>query len=89
MATKIHPAVDGGVKPGKTDFVGGTLTCRSLPEPLAQTAGGSILTQHVPLRVHERDPVGNTFKDRIQFLCPHLSRTIPPHVLERDGGLRR
>jgi hypothetical protein len=25
MATAIHPAVDGGVKAGKTDFAGGTL----------------------------------------------------------------
>ena len=28
MATTIHPAVDGGVKPGVADFAGGTLTCK-------------------------------------------------------------
>jgi len=51
--------------------------------------GGSILAQHVPLRVHERDSIGNAFKNCIQFLRPHLSRTVPPYILERDGGLSR
>ncbi len=28
MAIQIHPAVDGGVKPGVANFAGGTLVCK-------------------------------------------------------------
>ena len=30
----IHPAVDGGVKAGKKDFAGGTLTCKCTTNPV-------------------------------------------------------
>jgi S-(hydroxymethyl)glutathione synthase len=30
----IHPSVDGGVKPGKKDFAGGTLTCKCASNPV-------------------------------------------------------
>jgi S-(hydroxymethyl)glutathione synthase len=43
MAVKIHPSVDNGVKQGKSDFGGGTLTCKCASNPVevklsAQTA---------------------------------------------------
>jgi S-(hydroxymethyl)glutathione synthase len=34
MAVKIHPSVDNGVKKGKADFAGGTLTCRCASNPV-------------------------------------------------------
>ena len=37
MATAIHPAVDAGVKSGKTDFAGGTLTCKCSSAPVTVT----------------------------------------------------
>ncbi|MGE5144452.1 MAG: S-(hydroxymethyl)glutathione synthase [Acidobacteriota bacterium] len=47
MATKIHPAVDGGVKPGKTDFAGGTLTCLCTSNPVTITLKGNTAFNHV------------------------------------------
>ena len=47
MATKIHPAVDGGVKPGKTDFAGGTLTCRCGSAAVTVTLKGNTAFNHV------------------------------------------
>ena len=49
---------------------------------------GSILALDVSLRVDEHDPIGD-FKDGVQFPRSHLSRTVPPHFLERDGSLSR
>jgi S-(hydroxymethyl)glutathione synthase len=34
MAVKIHPSVDNGIKKGKADFAGGTLTCRCSSNPV-------------------------------------------------------
>jgi S-(hydroxymethyl)glutathione synthase len=34
MAVKIHPTVDNGIKKGKADFAGGTLTCRCSSNPV-------------------------------------------------------
>jgi hypothetical protein len=31
MAISIHPAVEGGVKPGEADLAGGTITCKAAP----------------------------------------------------------
>ena len=41
MAVKIHPAVDNGVKAGKTDFPGGTLTCLCSSSPVTITLKGN------------------------------------------------
>jgi len=46
MATKIHPAVDDGVKPGKTDFAGGTLTCLCTTNPVTVTLKGNTAFNH-------------------------------------------
>jgi len=47
MATKIHPAVDGGVKPGKADFAGGPLTCKCSSAPVTVTLKGNTAFNHV------------------------------------------
>ena len=52
MAVSIHPAVDGGVKPGKTDFAGGTLTCKCTLEPGDRDAEGQYRVQP-RLRLHQ------------------------------------
>src|SRR5215469_17161016 len=47
MATAIHPAVDGGVKAGKSDFAGGTLTCNCGSSPVTVTLTGNTAFNHV------------------------------------------
>ena len=47
MAISIHPAVDAGVKPGKTDFAGGTLTCKCGSSPVTVTLKGNTAFNHV------------------------------------------
>ncbi len=47
MAVSIHPAVDGGVKAGKTDFGGGTLTCKCSSNPVTVTLKGNTAFNHV------------------------------------------
>jgi S-(hydroxymethyl)glutathione synthase len=47
MTTSIHPAVDGGVKPGKTQFAGGTLSCRCSSSPVTVGLGANVAFNHV------------------------------------------
>lgn len=44
---KIHPAVDGGVKPGNPDFKGGTLQCNCASDKVEVTVGGQTAHNHV------------------------------------------
>jgi S-(hydroxymethyl)glutathione synthase len=46
-ATKIHPAVDDGVKPGAKDFAGGTLVCKCSSDPVRVTITGQCAHNHV------------------------------------------
>jgi S-(hydroxymethyl)glutathione synthase len=43
----IHPAVDNGVKPGKADFAGGTLTCKCAQSPVTVSLKGNTAYNHV------------------------------------------
>jgi S-(hydroxymethyl)glutathione synthase len=43
----IHPAVDGGVKPGSRDFAGGTLHCKCASNPVEVTVAGQTAHNHV------------------------------------------
>lgn len=43
----IHPAVDHGVKPGRTDFAGGTLTCKCSDKPVKVKVGAQTAHNHV------------------------------------------
>jgi len=43
----IHPAVDGGVKPGAKDFAGGTLACHCKSNPVTVSIKGQSAHNHV------------------------------------------
>ncbi|MEY4545530.1 MAG: S-(hydroxymethyl)glutathione synthase [Pseudomonadota bacterium] len=47
MAVSIHPAVDGGVKPGNKDFSGGTLVCHCTDKPVTVTVAAQTAFNHV------------------------------------------
>lgn len=47
MAISIHPAVDGGVKPGSPSFAGGTLTCKCASQPVTVSIGANVAFDHV------------------------------------------
>ena len=46
-ATAIHPSVDNGVKSGKADFKGGTLTCKCTDSPVTVSINGNVAFNHV------------------------------------------
>jgi S-(hydroxymethyl)glutathione synthase len=43
----IHPSVDGGVRPGAKDFVGGTLVCKCSSNPVKLTVTSQSAYNHV------------------------------------------
>jgi S-(hydroxymethyl)glutathione synthase len=43
----IHPAVDGGLKPGAKGFAGGTLRCHCADKPVEVTITGQVAHNHV------------------------------------------
>ncbi|MBB6241107.1 S-(hydroxymethyl)glutathione synthase [Rhodanobacter sp. MP1X3] len=47
MTTHIHPAVDQGVKQGKSNFAGGTLTCKCSDKPVKVKVGAQTAHNHV------------------------------------------
>jgi S-(hydroxymethyl)glutathione synthase len=47
MAISIHPAVDGGVKPGNPSFGGGTLTCKCTSNPVEVSITSQSAHNHV------------------------------------------
>jgi S-(hydroxymethyl)glutathione synthase len=47
MAISIHPSVDGGVKPGKNDFAGGTLSCKCSSAAVTVTLKSNTAFNHV------------------------------------------
>jgi S-(hydroxymethyl)glutathione synthase len=47
MAISIHPAVDRGVKPGNSEFAGGTLTCKCTSSPVTVSLGSNVAYDHV------------------------------------------
>ena len=47
MAISIHPAVDGGVKPGSKDFSGGTLVCKCSANPVTVRISAQTAFNHV------------------------------------------
>jgi S-(hydroxymethyl)glutathione synthase len=42
----IHPSIDQGVRPGTSDFAGGTLSCRCASEPVKVAIRGQIAHNH-------------------------------------------
>ena len=46
MAISLHPAIDGGVRPGAEDFDGGTLTCKCASAPVSVSLKGNVAFNH-------------------------------------------
>jgi S-(hydroxymethyl)glutathione synthase len=61
MAISIHPAVDGGVKPGVPNFAGGTLTCQCASSPVTVSLKGDVAYNHVCGCTKCWKPQGATF----------------------------
>lgn len=62
MATvKIHPAVDNGVKPGKSGFAGATLVCKCSVDPVEVEIASDCLHNHVCGCTKCWKPAGATF----------------------------
>ena len=57
----IHPAVDGGVKPGKAGFAGATLTCHCKTDPVTVEIGSDCVHNHVCGCTKCWKPAGATF----------------------------
>lgn len=45
-AISIHPLVDNGVRPGKSDFAGGTLQCKCATDPVKVRIKGNVAFNH-------------------------------------------
>jgi S-(hydroxymethyl)glutathione synthase len=61
MAISIHPAVDGGVKPGVPNFAGGTLVCKCTSSPVTVSIKGDAAFNHVCGCTKCWKPEGATF----------------------------
>jgi len=46
MAISIHPSVDQGIKPGRKDFAGGTLSCQCTQKPVKVRIGAQSAHNH-------------------------------------------
>jgi len=46
MAISIHPSVDQGIKPGRKDFAGGTLSCQCAQKPVKVRIGAQSAHNH-------------------------------------------
>ncbi|HEV7716984.1 MAG TPA: S-(hydroxymethyl)glutathione synthase [Steroidobacteraceae bacterium] len=46
MAVSLHPSIDNGIKPGKKDFTGGTLTCKCTSNPVTVALKGNVAFNH-------------------------------------------
>ncbi len=60
-SVKIHPAVDGGVKPGNPSFKGGTLRCKCPSDPVVVTVSAQTAHNHVCGCTKCWKPAGATF----------------------------
>ena len=47
QAVKIHPTVDGGLRPAAADFAGGTLVCHCADRPVKVKITGQVAHNHV------------------------------------------
>ena len=75
MATiSIHPAVDGGVKPGLADFAGGTLVCNCASNPVEVTITANCAHNHVCGCTRCWKPAGALFS--LVAVAPRASVTV-------------
>ena len=60
-AVSIHPAVDNGVKPGSSNFAGGTLFCKCASNPVEVTISAQTAHNHVCGCTRCWKPAGSLF----------------------------
>ncbi len=46
MNVSIHPSIDGGIKPARKDFAGGTLQCKCAQNPVKVTLSSQTAHNH-------------------------------------------
>ncbi len=74
-AVKIHPAVDGGIKPASASFAGGTLVCQCADNTVAVTIKGQCAHNHVCGCTKCWKPKGALFSQVAVVGRDHLSVT--------------
>ena len=89
---KIHPAVDGGVKPGASNFNGGTLTCHCATEPVQVRVGAQTAHNHVCGCSKCWKPEGALFaqiavvpRDKVEVIA-HGEKL---HIVDPDATIQR
>jgi len=61
MSVHIHPSVDSGLKPGNSNFAGGTLSCRCTTQPVTVAISSGIAHNHACGCTKCWKPAGATF----------------------------
>ncbi|TWG63540.1 S-(hydroxymethyl)glutathione synthase [Aminobacter sp. J44] len=70
----IHPAIDGGVRPGNPSFVGGTLVCDCTDRPVKVRIEGNVAHNHACGCTKCWKPKGAAFS--IVAVVPHDKVTV-------------
>ena len=73
-AVKIHPAVDGGVRPARADFAGGTLVCQCTDRPVRVSINTQVAHNHVCGCTKCWKPKGAVFS--VVAVVPHGNVTV-------------
>jgi len=60
-SVSIHPAIDGGIKPGSAGFSGGTLVCACVDRPVKVAVKGQVAHNHACGCTKCWKPAGATF----------------------------
>lgn len=79
---KIHPSVDGGLKPASPNFSGGTLTCKCSSDPVKVSVGSQCAHNHVCGCTKCWKPSGATFSQVAVVPKDKLSVTANGHKLK-------
>jgi S-(hydroxymethyl)glutathione synthase len=61
MSVHIHPSIDSGLKPGNSNFAGGTLSCRCTTQPVTVAIRSGIAHNHACGCTKCWKPAGATF----------------------------
>ncbi|WP_331372771.1 S-(hydroxymethyl)glutathione synthase [Sinorhizobium chiapasense] len=73
-SVRIHPAVDGGIRPANPDFAGGTLVCACTDRPVKVRIEGQIAHNHACGCTKCWKPSGADFS--IVAVVPHDKLTV-------------
>lgn len=81
-ALSIHPAIDKGIRPGRTDFAGGTLKCHCASDPVVVTIKGNVAHNHACGCTKCWKPKGAMFSVVAVVSRDNLSVTANAHKLK-------